>query len=333
LIRAWLFALATALLVGLAGCGGNDGSPVQPAPAAIVPPTPSPIPPMTMTGHVTATNGGYALAGLAVDLGGLSTVTDPGGAFSYQYRSGTTVRLSLTGSSIVPRSLVFHMGATRDVTVDAIGVAGFDLNFYRALVRNARDAPSGLQPLRRWTRTPMIYLKTVDEVGGAIDVTTLATVEATAKESIPQWTSGRLGVPTVERGTDTREGQSGWLTIKFPARTTTDGNCGRALVGADGGWIELFYTRTSAGGGCRVGGTVVTPRTIRHEIGHALGFYHTGDLNDVLSGLSWPSAQSNQRPSARELAAAAIAYARPVGNTDPDIDPSGVVTLAPMSVR
>jgi hypothetical protein len=33
--------------------------------------------------------------------------------------------------------------------------------------------------------------------------------------------------------------------------------------------------------------------------------------------------------SARDHAAAAIAYARPVGNTDPDNDPSSSVALSP----
>jgi hypothetical protein len=50
-----------------------------------------------------------------------------------------------------------------------------------------------------------------------------------------------------------------------------------------------------------------------------------------MSQASWTSPTG--LPSARELAAAVIAYARPVGNTDPDIDPSGAVTLAPLAVR
>ena len=37
-------------------------------------------------------------------------------------------------------------------------------------------------------------------------------------------------------------------------------------------------------------------------------------------------------PSARERHAAAIAYRRPVHNADPDADPAGAVSLAPMRV-
>jgi hypothetical protein len=64
---------------------------------------------------------------------------------------------------IVPRSLLVAIGSTRAVAVDAIGVSGanpFNLNFYRQLVRNAFDAPEKLEPLRRWTTAPQIYLKT-----------------------------------------------------------------------------------------------------------------------------------------------------------------------------
>ena len=70
---------------------------------------------------------------------------------------------------------------------------------------------------------------------------------------------------------------------------------------------------------------------VRHELGHALGFRHTAAQGELMSQASWTSPTG--LPSAPELAAAVIAYARPVGNTDPDIDPSGAVTLAPLAVR
>ena len=69
---------------------------------------------------------------------------------------------------------------------------------------------------------------------------------------------------------------------------------------------------------------------VRHELGHALGYWHTDAPTDVMSAVTWIS--NVQQPSARERAHAAIAYARPVGNTDPDTDPSGTISIAPSRI-
>jgi hypothetical protein len=188
-----------------------------------------------------------------------------------------------------------------------------------------------MQALRRWARTPSIFLKTVDEAGEAIEAPTLDLIEATVKDAVPQWTSGKLGIPDVERGTGTREGQSGWITIKFPAAASTD-TCGRAQIAADGGWIEFSYhLPVSASIVCRAGGSLIARRVVRHEMGHALGFWHTGSPNDVMWGGTWTS--SELMPSARELTAAAVVYSRPPGNVDPDSDPAGAVKLTIKTAR
>lgn len=313
-----------------AACGSSSSpAPASPTTVVVTPPSTS----ITTTGHVIASNGGHPLPGLSVDLAGKgATTTDGAGVFRFITTGGGGARLTLAGGGILTRSLVLALGTTRDVAVDAVAlISPFEPAFYRQLVRNAFETPAAIQPLRRWTRTPSIYLKTVDEAGEAIHGPTLDLIEATVREAVPQWTSGKLGVPVVERGTATREGQSGWITIKFPKEIATDG-CGRAEVAVEGGWIELSYhVPSSAPINCRVPGAVIAPLVVRHELGHALGFWHTDAETDVMWGGVWTNAALT--PSPRELVAAAIAYTRPVGNLDPDSDPAGAVTLIAMTAR
>jgi len=59
-----------------------------------------------------------------------------------------------------------------------------------------------------------------------------------------------------------------------------------------------------------------------------MGYWHTSAPTDVMSATTWASI--DQQPSPRELAAAANAYRREVGNTDPDSDPTSSMALAPL---
>jgi hypothetical protein len=309
--------LFVALLSG--ACGSSPTSPS--APPVVTPPvTPSSY---TVAGTVTATNGGQALSGLTVDLNGQHATTDGAGGFGFPLTSGSTARLLLSGSGIVPRALTLNVGAARTLAVGAISLSsGFDLGFYREFVRNGFEG--GNEPLRRWTRAPQVYLRTVDDSGAAIDGQTLDATQRAMAEAMPQW-SGYAAAVT--RGTESHVGQAGWLTVVWRA-DASQAICGTSDVGLDGGQMQLFYRR---GGGCRCpGGPEITPRTVKHELGHAMGFYHTDNAGDIMAP-GVPGCDAS--PSAREIAHAAIAYARPVGNLDPDSDPTSLVNLAPMRVR
>ena len=308
--------IAALFVVGLMATFIANASPAASGATARTRPTPRAV---TVTGHVQATNGTRALANLAVAIDDQTTSTDADGTFSARIPPASPVRLRLTGG-IVPRELSVAAGAAGDVEVDAIPLSSdFDLKFYRQLVRNGFDAPTHLEALRRWKIDPRIYLRTVDDAGTAIDQKTLDSTEATIRETIPMWTAGTLKAFTVERGTEDRVTWDAWITVRWPSVAGPEGICGSADVGRPGGEIRLYYKSPSCS--CPAG-PQVRPRTVRHEVGHAMGFWHTDSPTDLMAGIG--VAGCDQRPSARELAHAAIAYHRPVGNLDPDTDPDSV---------
>jgi hypothetical protein len=134
-----------------------------------------------LTGRVTATNNGRPLDEITVTFGGQTARTDLMGAFRLEWPGNMPPMVgaaTLTGHQVVSRSTRLSVSSSRDVALDVISLDGFNLDYYRQLVRNGYESPNALRPLRRWTRAPMIYLKTVDERGEAIDAATLEAVAA-----------------------------------------------------------------------------------------------------------------------------------------------------------
>jgi hypothetical protein len=112
----------------------------------------------------------------------------------------------------------------------------------------------------------------------------------------------------VARGTETREGQSGWVTVKWLA-PEAGAFCGMAPVGMTGGWIAFNYLRAS----CACAGARIGVRTARHELGHAFGYWHTDSNRDLM----WSHhACADMMPSEREVYHARVAYESPIGRTD-----------------
>lgn len=185
----------------------------------------------------------------------------------------------------------------------------FSQVFWNEFVHNGLEAPAALQPLRRLTAAPMLYLKTVDEAGNPIDFATLNTVQTAMRDVASIWGGGQFGLAGIQQGTGTMEGVHGWITVKWPS--TNAGNfCGLSQVAVDGGWIELNYL---FGGTCTCGASKIRPRTAKHELGHAFGYYHTDSDADVMKN---PGLTCDANPSDREIYHASIAYQTPVGATD-----------------
>lgn len=179
----------------------------------------------------------------------------------------------------------------------------FSLAFYRQMIQDAYELPNARRPLRRWTRPPYIYLRTVDDTERAVDARLLDQTAAAIINTTSAWTGGSFGVAGLERGTGTREGMAQWITVKW----STSGVCGNANdVGAEGMIITMNWRRPE----CTCG-----PMVAKHELGHAMGYWHTDSQGDLMWGST--NGQCNKDLSDRERFHAQVAYGQAVGSLDP----------------
>jgi hypothetical protein len=218
------------------------------------------------------------------------------------------------------RRVAFDMTPNRaGVRIDVIQDAPpFDLLFYRAWARDAIEGFS-LQATRPWTRDPNFHFRTrlldVDEIVPDDVIDRLAGLFA---NSIVELSGGRRQIGAVERGTEPRDAEDGWVNVTF-ARNL-GGALGRSTVGGNQGTIALVYapllipTPLNNPHNCEFPLYSVAD----HEITHTMGFWHT--IETLVDSLSGPGCTGTGRPERSRLHSA-IMYSRPPGNTDPDVDP------------
>jgi hypothetical protein len=305
--------------VCLTFCGGS--TPMTPSPQP-PPPTPTPAVTWTISGTVSDAVTGAAIGAASLSFSGqpiLTTGSDGGWTLSGTGTAATRQAVTISAPGYIDHetSIKWESGGRRDVALTLLpDRSPFSLAYFREFVRNGFEEPASLRPIKRWMSSPNFYINTFNpRTSKPLEDAELSLVVRAIQDAVPQLTGSTLTAGTIESGNGTREPRPGVINVRFVYEPTAD-YCGYANVGSNPGDVTINYDRCAN----VCGSLKVTPETIAHEIGHAMGFWHTSG-NGIMSP-SRPRRCSNVEFSSQERLHARLAYSRPPGNTDADKDPA-----------
>jgi hypothetical protein len=318
-------AAAVSWLTVSSACGGGSTTDL---PLRVTSPAAPTTSDWSVSGRVT-TQAGVPIAGAVVSPPGLPTLlTSAAGGYTVAGLGSPAqdpYPLEITANNYLRRRVWvrWQPGARIGVDVDLISLSSpFSLKFYRELARDAQETPGALKPLELWPGgNPNVYVRTVDQNGDAIAQEVLDGVYDTIPGAVSDWTNGKLSVATLEHGPAARQRQDGWIIVTFVRQQSGGDICGQSYIGELAGMIQFVD------GACTCGSNSVPRQVVAHEVGHAMGFFHVSDPGSLM----YPQASgncANVTPSAAERFHSAIAWSRVPGNTDPDLDPSGLTPLS-----
>jgi len=317
-MSAVLHLLAPLALMLAIGCGSDNKVTAPTNPPASVPSTAPPPPPPgplagTVTGSTIAAYHGVPIPNATVAVDGIAAVTtDAAGNYSFVISDPGTRRVLVSADGHQYRETFVRTGETRTVTFDLIPNNGsFPFALFRQIARNGAEQPNALQPIKRWTTTPNFHVETMwRDTGAPIDQAVLQFVEREIRRVIPQLTDGKFQAGRIEFGPERWDFVQDYVSIHWDH----SGNYG--YLGQNPGQVQFGTASTCAS------------IMVIHELAHAMGFWHSSVRPSVMGGTGPITNCDPWNLTADEQQVARVLYNRPVGNVEPDRDPSGTQVYA-----
>jgi hypothetical protein len=317
------FYVSVALLVSVAACGGGSGSPTEPSPGTA---------PLKVQGQTVNVIDGSPIPSLSVQIGNRFPVSaDNNGFFDADISEQSSYKTTIKGSAVVERETYLAPRSSRSRV--AMIPSSFDLHAFDEMFRTSNTQ------LQRWTERPaLVILGTVMEYRNGSSQSYNATGEQLTDADIDllraHMTEG-LALLTGDAYTSFAS-----VEVERPSAGTNVNTLrsGRIVVGRYTGIANLVKTIgyglwSEQPDGRIVGGAMYLDRDFDrddnrrrllriHELGHALGYQHVESRTSIMNPAIGPA------PTDFDRAGALIAFARPVGNRSPDVDPSSSVLAA-----